>query len=132
MILNAEQTKDLRVRLRRPGRPPAIDPPELVARIRDLAAAGHTDEAIGRRLGMPRSTVATVRARNNIPASGPPGRRPRWHPRTIDEIRRLAGNGHSDGQIANAVGLSRGQVWWMRTRNAIPAGRPPGRPPHNN
>ena len=43
------------------------------------------------------------------------------HPDTLAQLADLAAQGLSDGRIAEELGLTRSQVWYLRTREQIPA-----------
>lgn len=48
------------------------------------------------------------------------------HPDTLRQLIRLCQQGLSDAQVAEEIGLTRSQVWYLRTREGLPPSLPSG------
>jgi len=91
-----------------------------------LAWALRTDREQGLQHGMLGGLTPVERRQL---AAGLPVEQPRRgapaDPRTIETVRQLAGDGLTDGEIGEHLGLSKRQVWRIRVKHRIAAGQPP-------
>lgn len=102
------------------GGVPPLKPSELLARVRELNAAGKTDLEIASAFPASVSWVNRIRNRAGIPRV-PGVARPRRWSFPVQAAEELYHKGLADGKIAAALGVSRKTIWAWRAARGLQA-----------
>lgn len=106
----------------RKARPAAFWTPERVAELRALIAAGKSDPEAARHFGKTPMAILKARRRFDIEAVVQPVGQPRRDPELIEKVRRRIAAGKTVPQIADALGMTRANVYDICRRNKISLG----------